>query len=37
MKVRLTYMSTAISKGYELAREQYAKLGVDTDAAIEKL
>ena len=30
-------MSTAISKGYELAREQYAKLGVDTDAAIEKL
>ena len=30
-------MSIAVSKGYELAREQYAKLGVDTDAAIEKL
>ncbi len=28
-------MST--NKGYELAREQYAKYGVDTDAAIEKL
>ncbi len=30
-------MSTIVSKGYELAREQYAKFGVDTDAAIEKL
>ena len=30
-------MSDRVTQMYELAREQYAELGVDTDAALQKL